>query len=256
MAIGAIHETWEASEQLLRPIERTGINEQILSRLKVFLEQKQLKVGSKLPSERHLAALLHVSRPSIREVLRGLAILGIVKSKQGDGTYLAASLGRVLNLPDQFLTLQEGLDLVELAEARSAIEPVVASLAASRASRDDLLQVRAHLQEMRRNVEDRLLFLQHDFEFHLSIMRACGNDVLKRMMSVVLEKLFDHSRQVAQNYGDLTKIWGLHETIYEALCQRDRRAARAAMVRHMKVSRVENSLLLRREAAERASRRA
>lgn len=235
----------EDPELLLRPIERVGINEQILSRLKSFLEQKHLKVGSKLPSERNLAALLQVSRPSIREVLRGLAILGIVKSKQGDGTYLAASLHRILSLPDQILTLQESLDLVEVAEARSAIEPVVASLAATRASQEDLHRVREQLQKMKESLEDRIRFLQHDLEFHLAIMKACGNEVLKRMMSVVLEKLFDHGRQVAQNYSDLSKIWTLHEEIYQALCRRDSRAARAAMIRHMKVSKADNARLTR-----------
>jgi GntR family transcriptional repressor for pyruvate dehydrogenase complex len=238
--VGTAHVRLGDAHRLLRPIERIGVNEQILSRLKDFLEQKHLKVGSRLPSERDLAALLHVSRPSVREVLRALAILGIVKSKQGDGTYLAASLHRVLNLPDQVLTLQESLDLVELAEARSAIEPVVASLAATRASREDLARIRDHLLEMKRSQDDRRRFLQHDLEFHLSIMRACGNDVLKRMMSVVLEKLFDHSQQLAQNYGDLAKIWGLHEMIYKSLSRRDPRGARAAMVRHMKISRAEN----------------
>ncbi len=233
----------EGSELLLRPIERIGVNEQILARLKSFLEQKQLKVGSRLPSERDLAALLHVSRPSVREVLRALAILGIVKSKQGDGTYLAASLNKVLNLPDQILTLQESLDLVELAEARSAIEPVVASLAATRASRDDLHLIEEQLQEMKRSLEDRFRFLQHDLEFHLAIMRACGNDVLKRMMSVVLEKLFEHSRGVAQHYSDLPEIWSLHEAIYQALRHHDPPAARAAMIRHMKVSKVESTRL-------------
>jgi GntR family transcriptional regulator, transcriptional repressor for pyruvate dehydrogenase complex len=236
-------ERTENHAEVLRPIERVGINEQILSRLKEFLEQKHLKVGSRLPSERELASLLRVSRPSVREVLRALAILGIVKSKQGDGTYLAASLHRVLNLPDQVLTLQASLDLVELAEARSAIEPVVTSLAATRASRDDLIRIHDQLLEMKRSLEDRRRFLQHDLEFHLSIMRACGNDVLKRMMSVVLEKLFDHSQQVAQNYSNLSRIWALHEAVYKALCRRDAREARAAMLRHMKISRAENSRL-------------
>lgn len=238
-------------EPLLRPIERIGINEQILSRLKAFLEQKHLKVGSRLPSERKLAELLRVSRPSIREVLRGLAILGIVKSKQGDGTYLATSLHRVLNLPDQILTLQEGLDLVELAEARSAVEPVVASLAATRASRDDLLQIHKHFEEMKRSVKDRFQFLRHDLEFHLAITRACGNEVLKRMMFVVLERLFERSQEVARHYSDMENIWRLHEEIYRALDQRDPQAAKAAMIRHMKVSKVESTPLSKETLSQR-----
>lgn len=71
---------------------------------------------------------------------RSLAINGIVNSKQGDGTYLAASLHNVLSLPDRILTLQ-GVGLVELAEARSAIEPMLASLAALPVSHGGLDQI-------------------------------------------------------------------------------------------------------------------
>ena len=71
---------------LLRPIKRVGVNEQILSRMKAYLDHEDVKVGSKLPSERQLAAMLDVSRPSVREVLRTLAAMGIVTPKQGRGT--------------------------------------------------------------------------------------------------------------------------------------------------------------------------
>ncbi len=233
----------KALTALLPPVEKVAINQQILARLKAFLDQEHLRVGSKLPSERQMATMLHVSRPSIREVLRALSILGIVKPKQGDGTYLASSVRKVLSRPEEILTLQERLDLVELAEARSAIEPTVASLTARRASESDLGTIGEHLEGMRKNVKNRDRFLYHDLQFHLSIMKACGNDVLKRMMSVVLETLFDHGAQVARNYGDLAKIQALHGNILGALRRRDPRAARAAMTRHMRVSRKENAQL-------------
>lgn len=225
----------------LRPVERLAINQQIVSRLKEFLEHEQLSVGSKLPSERRLAAMLRVSRPSVREALRALSLLGVVKPKQGDGTYLASSLRRILNRPEQILTLQESLDLVELAEARMSIEPAVAALAALRASKDDLARIGRELRGMERCIKHPERFLRHDLQFHLAITETCGNEVLKRMMSVVLESLFAHSAQVMKHYRDLGLILKLHRDIFRALGRRDQRDARAAMIRHMQVSKRENT---------------
>ncbi len=85
--------------------------------------------------------MLNVSRPSLREVLKALSLLGIIRPKQGDGTYLSASVRKVLNRPDRILILQDSMDLVELAEARLAVEPYVASLAAARASEQDVRNI-------------------------------------------------------------------------------------------------------------------
>jgi GntR family transcriptional repressor for pyruvate dehydrogenase complex len=237
---------------LLSPIQRVTINQQILDRLKIFLEHSNLEIGSRLPSERQLAAMLKVSRPSLREVLRALSMLGITKSKQGDGTYLTASFRKLLQRPEQALALQESLDLVELAEARLAIEPTVAALTSFRASKEDLVRIRIELEGMRKNLKDATQFLKHDFQFHLGIAKACGNGVFSRVMSVVLEALFAHSSQVAQNYGDLSVICELHQEIFNALRQRDQSRAKAAMIRHMKVSRRENLKLGRSSESSRA----
>src|SRR5579871_6459794 len=98
------NDTGEITGALLRPIERVTVNQQVVARLKSFLQSENVRVGSKLPSERRLASMLNVGRPSIREVLRSLNILGIVKSKQGDGTYLISSIHRLLSDPDHILT--------------------------------------------------------------------------------------------------------------------------------------------------------
>src|SRR5262245_51058503 len=79
---------------------------------------RQLKAGDRLPPERELAAMMGVSRSSLREALRALAMLGVAEMRQGDGTYLTnlqpgslmRSVGLVLALSDS------GLE--ELFEAR------------------------------------------------------------------------------------------------------------------------------------------
>jgi DNA-binding FadR family transcriptional regulator len=103
-----------------------------------------------------------------------------------------------------------------------------------------LALIHQELDYMGRNLEDRAQFLHHDLHFHLYIGKACGNRVLKRMMSVVLEALFSHMRRIAENYSDLDNILRLHENTYQAFRRHDQRQARSAMIEHMRVSRKEN----------------
>ena len=185
----------------LRPIKRESLNQQIFSRLETYLEQGHLKVGSQLPSERQLATLLGVSRPSIREVLKALSILGIVKSRQGQGTYLVTSIGTLLGCPDGNLNLRQRVDLVEVAEARSTVEPIVASLAALRASDQELREIDREFEGMRANVKDSVTFHKHDLQCHRLILKACGNLALQKMLAPALEHLNSY-RQKLQGYGD------------------------------------------------------
>jgi GntR family transcriptional repressor for pyruvate dehydrogenase complex len=221
----------------LRPIKRESLNQQIFSRLEAYLEQGHLKVGSQLPSERQLATLLGVSRPSIREVLKALSILGIIKSRQGQGTYLVASFGTLLGRPDGHLNLRQRVDLVEVAEARSTIEPIVASLAAVRASDQELRDISREFEAMQASVKEPVAFLQHDLQCHRLILKACGNVVLQKMLAPALEHLYTY-RQKLKAYGDRQpNNLKFHENIVRALQSRDGRAARAAMSEHMETNR-------------------
>ena len=120
---------------MVRPIAfgtvtRDALPDQIASRLIALITERQLKAGDRLPPERELAATMGVSRSSLREALRALAMLGVADMRHGDGTYLTnlqpdslmRSVGLVLAMSDS------GLE--ELFEARKLVEPGLAKLAA------------------------------------------------------------------------------------------------------------------------------
>src|SRR3954447_7713849 len=127
---------------MVRPISfgtvtRDALPDQIASRLIALITERQLKAGDRLPPERELAATMGVSRSSLREALRALAMLGVAEMRQGDGTYLTnlqprslmRSVGLVLDLSDS------GLEV--LFEARKLVEPGLAKLAAERIADED-----------------------------------------------------------------------------------------------------------------------
>src|SRR5690606_3169450 len=76
------------SDSLFGTFKKSSISEDIVDNLLSLIRERELRPGDKLPPERELAAMMQVSRPSLREALRALAIMNIIEIRQGDGTYI------------------------------------------------------------------------------------------------------------------------------------------------------------------------
>src|SRR3954454_22157958 len=122
---------------MVRPIafgtvSRDGLPEQIAQRLIALIIERQLQAGDRLPAERELAASMGVSRSSLREGLRALAMLGVTEMRHGDGTYLTSLEPEALMRPVGLVLSLSDSGLEELFEARKLVEPGLARLAAER----------------------------------------------------------------------------------------------------------------------------
>ena len=73
---------------LLKPIKRVRLYENAVEQIQSLILRKQYKPGDRLPPERSLAEQLNISRPSLREALRILAVMGLIDIKVGDGIYV------------------------------------------------------------------------------------------------------------------------------------------------------------------------
>ncbi|MCQ4871889.1 GntR family transcriptional regulator, partial [Blautia producta] len=82
----------------------------------------ELKCGDKLPSERNMTTLFHLSRTSVREAHRAMEMIGIVEKRHGEGNYIVnnaeSSLTDVLSI---MLILNDGA-IDEFMEFRKWIE--------------------------------------------------------------------------------------------------------------------------------------
>jgi len=250
----------ESLTPLLRPIERVAVNEQILSRLREFLEHKHLKVGSKLPSERQLTSMLKVSRNSVREALRALAILGVVRPRQGKGTYLVSSLPKPLSRPSQILGLQESSDIIELWELRVLVEPYVASLTAIRGSEDDWQSISEAVEAMSKCLTNHEEFQRHDMQFHLRVAKGCGSDMVRDLASLLIQVFFDkcgklqildYARDVPRKHGELAMFLAHHQALLAALRRRSPTLSRSVMMQHLRAVGEYDVRLVRAMAARR-----
>lgn len=167
----------------LRPIEIKTAGELIAERLVTAIALGEFVPGQRLPSERELAAMLGVSRATVREATQRLAALGYVSIRRGrnGGTYVqkgwgpqSAEMVRRTLLPDW-----ERLEM--LLDFRALIERQVARTAAERRKPADVRAIQAALAAYEAAGNDREASGNADRAFHLSIARATQNPYLEEL---------------------------------------------------------------------------
>lgn len=220
----------------MAPIDRAGITELVVQRIKELLERGELKAGSRLPPERELADMLHISRPSLRTALKALSVMGIINAKPGAGTYIAESLPEIFTEPMRFMTLINNTSDEELFEARRIIEAGLAELAAERASEEDIKALNAEIENMRANTEDPENYLKHDVRFHQTIARAANNKLMSGVMDTIAQLLFHIRRQTIAHASDLEEAIEWHHKIVESIRKHDPKRAKEMLSGHLRAS--------------------
>ena len=212
---------------------RSATSVEVARKLLTYLLSGEVAPGSKIPSERALAATMNVGRSAVREALKAHTVLGLLEVRQGDGTYLASSSSDLL--PD---IMEWGLLLGErrtdeLVEARAEVEVSLAGMAGARRSEEDLEALEAAYARMAACSDDLEAYVEADVAFHLCVAQAAGNAVLAGFLGNVRSLLAAWTRRVILNLGETQVSLELHRDILRAVAAGDQEEARAAMGRHM-----------------------
>ena len=161
------------------PIVQKSISEQVAQRLLTMIRSGLLKPDQQLPPERELAAMLGVGRPAVREAIRGLALLGLLRIRQGEGTFVSSMETRELLEPlEMIIDLNPGT-LEALFDARLIIETGVAALAATHMEQAELDRLVRNVEDEARLLSDPAAFSAADVEFHEAIIEGCNNPFLQ-----------------------------------------------------------------------------
>src|SRR5215218_6003225 len=139
-----------------------------------------IREGESLPTERELVTQTGLSRGSVREALRMLAVEGLVRPRHGRlGGNIVTLPGKesMAHFINQFV-IGRKLSIRTLQETRETIEPTLARLAAEQRSLDDLARIRALNEELGKAVSDRAQFAAVNIEWHNAVAAASRNDLL------------------------------------------------------------------------------
>ena len=216
----------------IQTIENPRLYRQIADQLSALIGSGEFANGQRLPSERELAALLGVSRPSVREALIALEVEGKVEVRVGSGIYVAAP--RPVPVADP---TSEGQGPFELLRARWLIEGEIAAEAARNAKPEELVPVRAAIREMEKRERQNRSADTADRDFHLAIAAATHNSALVTVVRDLWDrgrgaiwKRMEHHFQTPELRAAALRD---HRAILDALEARDVRGSRAAMRQHL-----------------------
>jgi len=218
----------------IRPIPREGASERLVHRILGMVTAGSLRPGDRLPPERELAELFNVSRPTVREAVRALIVLGVLRTRHGDGiTVSPLEAADLLGPLTFFLTLHE-VEVERLYEARAVIEGEIAALAAGRSRAEDLTVLEALVEAQLGAVADPERYRRIDTAFHRRLAEVAGNPFLARAAES-LNILGLEFRKIASETAEVIRLSiADHSAILAALRAADPRAARRAMEAHMR----------------------
>jgi len=209
----------------------------IVEQVRDLIKEGRLKPGDKLPPEQVLAEEFGTSRPSVREALSALEILGITESRGGKGNFIKNNLNFPL-YEQKFRELEEEESPFELLEARKVLETEIVGLAAKKATEEEIAVIQGSLNKMKDAMTNIPEIMEFDREFHINIARAAHNSLLFSMMNyltdLLKEKLWINLKEKSWSIpGHTQKYFEEHNEILKAIKNKDSKEARNRMYDHL-----------------------
>src|SRR5690349_19285301 len=211
--------------------------DQAMAKIKELISSGEFTAGARLPTERELTRRFGLSRSSLREAVRALALVGVLESRVGDGTYVTTLEPDLLLTGVGFVSdLAAGESLLELHHVRRILEPEATRLATPRLTDSDFERLEQSLERMDA-VSDGPAFIQADTDFHRVILDACGNATLASLIqNLSTSTLRARMWQAVVADGAVAATRASHRAIYDALAERDADRAAAADLMHLAIA--------------------
>jgi GntR family transcriptional repressor for pyruvate dehydrogenase complex len=206
----------------------------VIGWLRGLLESGQYTPGDKLPSERVLREELGVGRSTVREALSALEALGLIELQQGRGAFVRGDRSEEATPPFADWPRSYAWEIEDIVDARLAVEPRAAGLAALRRTSADLDTLRRHLDDFTAAVAENDLssLVLADVAFHDAIAECANAIFISMLRSLRVQGIKSRHTSLARTER-WTRVARRHESIYDAIAAGDAHAAAARMERHL-----------------------
>lgn len=200
---------------MFRPVGKPRVAEEIVQQLRGLILRGEYAVGDKLPPERKLAEELGVNRASLREAIKTLEHMGLVKTRQGDGTRVLDFMQTAGVELISYLVPGDGTPnlpvLLDVLEFRRWFGREVARLAAERATDEDLQAMEAIVARAADPGLDAGELLKLDFELYVAMTAASKNAVLKLLVNTIRSAVMSYASFFA-SFNPPTQAVRKHES--------------------------------------------
>lgn len=207
------------------------LGEQISERIIQLIIENDWKAGDKLPNEYELADKLDVGRSTIREAIKALVSRNILEIRRGAGTFISEK-GGVADDPLGLTFVKDKYKLaLDLLEVRFMIEPSIASIAAVKATNEEIEKMSSLCDEIDELILKKQPYLEKDIEFHAAIAKSSKNLVVGNLIPIINSSIaifIDITNQKLR-----TETMETHREILNAIKNHDANGARDAMFLHL-----------------------
>ena len=221
-------------QDLFESVKPRRLSDSAVDQILGLVNAGQLAPGSRMPPERELITRLGVSRTSLREAIRILETLGVLRVVPGRGTwvredYQQPKLGETI----AWLPSHEH-DVMQLFEVRETLEVKAAQLAAERATADELVSMSVSIQRLQEAIAagDYDGMLAADSMFHEALGAASGNALLVELLGHVYSMVQRVRKALIAMPGRPEAILREHISVMEAILSRIARLAAKAIQTH------------------------
>lgn len=211
-----------------------ALTDDAIAAIKQMIVDGELKPGDRLPREADLAVRLGLSRNSLREAVKALALIKVLTVRQGDGTYVTSlDPGMLMDTMSFVVDFHQDDTVLQFLQVRRMLEPAATAIAAVQMSEEDVDGLRLLLDELPPRPDIDLL-VANDVEFHGRIAAATGNQVLCSLLETLSSRT-----QRARAWRGITQDAAVertldeHRAIQRALAARDPEAARSWATVHI-----------------------
>jgi GntR family transcriptional repressor for pyruvate dehydrogenase complex len=200
-------------------IEKQSIAARVFDSLRREILKQTFQVGDKLPSEGSLSKQFGVSKASVKMALQRLATLGLIETRVGQGSFVREfDPNDYLSLIQEFLLNSSNID--QISEYRFLMEMVCTRLAIKRGKPEHFSKMEALLDQMGEAARNNNMELEGklDYQFHLEICRATGNEIFVLSYEIIGNMIRRHSKLAKQKYShDFSEGEELHRRLLWAI---------------------------------------
>ncbi len=216
-------------------IEKNTAGAQAIESIKKLIVSGILKPGEALPAERDLAAMLGISRPTLREAIGALCAMNVLDSRHGDGTFVTSLEPALLLEPINFLLRVDEKAILHLFEVRRVLEVGAARIAAPRITEEEIAALVHLVESAYKSLDQPTRYLQYDYDIHTAIIKSTGNPLYISLYESISQLSLKSRQRTASVAATRERAHEDHVAIVEALRSHDGERTARVMQAHLEI---------------------
>jgi GntR family transcriptional repressor for pyruvate dehydrogenase complex len=207
----------------MRIIQKILLHEQVSQGIQDYIQENELKEGDKLPSVEAMTVIFGVGRSSLREALRYLEAIEIIRVENGKGIFVKDV--DTIRFSGKIKVENEKKFLLSILDVRRALEGKAIELAAKHIMDKQIKEIEVCLVEYRKLKENNKDTSMIDLSFHRLIIKAAANPILESVINSISDLYVKFFNDPLGNKQLFDETYLFHFTMFEAISAHDAEGA-------------------------------